>query len=186
LFRSEEEKRRKHHDKLLHGLTKTMRLVLPADPGQERMLDALRQYHPLARRALGGGFHADGGHLNLDGPTTIEPGLGAEANLPPDITVAYFPGWYPATNPGGPSRREVDWRYREKATYMMGGLAARFNGLSYPRPGCCMPTSIWRVSLTHGNCPIWCRVTCLRGRGRRLARCAARSSPLRFPGICPG
>jgi hypothetical protein len=133
LFRSEEEKQRKRHDGMLHSLTKGMRVVLPADPGRKRMLDALRQYNPLARHGLLGGFHADGGTLNLMGPTVIPPGLGAEALLPPDITVAYFARWYPHPV-RGVSRREVDQEFREKAIYLLGGLAARFDGLSYPRP----------------------------------------------------
>ena len=133
LFRPKEDKRRGRHDKLLHGLTKSTRLLLPTDPGRERMLDALRQYHPLARHGLLGGFHADGGSLNLIGPRAIEPEMAVAAHLPVDITTAYFTTWV-AHPSRGVSRRESDQMYREKATYLLGGLAARFGGLSYPRP----------------------------------------------------
>jgi hypothetical protein len=134
LFQSAEDKRRKQQAKLLDNLTKGMRLLLPADPGRDQMLGVLRQYHPLARRAAGSSFHADGSHLYLNGPVAIAPELAAQAQLPPGITAAYFPSWVAATNPGGPSRREVNQKYREKATYLIGGLAARFGGLCVPRP----------------------------------------------------
>jgi len=39
---------RSHDDKVLWSLTKAIRLLLPADPGFDRMLDACRQYQPAA------------------------------------------------------------------------------------------------------------------------------------------
>jgi hypothetical protein len=46
---------RSHDDKVLWSLTKAIRLLLPADPSFDRMLDACRQYQPTAWRHGSGG-----------------------------------------------------------------------------------------------------------------------------------
>jgi hypothetical protein len=128
---------RSHDDKLLESLTEGVRLTLPANPGPDRMLDACRQHSPAAKpfRLNHDSIYADGKHLCLFPATAVSADMAVRAGLPPDITCAFFVGWAGATN-GLNSRmsRMVDQQYVDKSKYLLGGLAARFGGLWYPRP----------------------------------------------------
>jgi hypothetical protein len=122
--------------RLLHSLTKSIRLVLPADPGLERMLEAVRLYSPAARKAAGGIILVDGEHFALSAVTRVDSGLAVEAGLPADITAAYFPSWTIARHAGETSQ-DIDKRkrrYQAQSACLLGGLAARFDGLWSPRP----------------------------------------------------
>jgi hypothetical protein len=120
----------------LHVLTKSIRLLLPADPGPERMLEIIRLYSPAARRKAAGRILVDGEHLSLSPVMPVDPGMAREAGLPADITAAYFPSWTTARTIGV-SRQDLDKRkrrYQAQSACLLGGLAARLDGLWSPRP----------------------------------------------------
>jgi hypothetical protein len=122
--------------KLIESLTQSIRLLMPADPGLERMLDAVRQYNPAAKRTIGGGVCVDGKHFYLGPPVEIDAELPREADLPPGITAARFVNWVLARSPGESKAdlRDRDKTYRAQARCLLGGLAARFNGTAVPEP----------------------------------------------------
>lgn len=144
---------RTRNAKLLQSLTSGMRLLLPEDPGPDRMLDAVRQFRPeaglygdrifleavqAADVRLGRAF---GVHLSKAFP--VDAGLGREAQLPADITVAYLPNWILPGPQYGTDVFKQKYKdleragiatYRNEATYLLGGLAARFGGIAAPWP----------------------------------------------------
>jgi hypothetical protein len=128
---------RSHDDKLLWSLTKGIRLLLPADPGFDQMLNACQQYRPTARpsRMNRDWICADGQHLRLHRPTAISPEMAMRAGLPADITCVFFNDWDGAeVGLNTQQRKQLDVRYRQKSGYVLGGLAARFGGLWAPHP----------------------------------------------------
>jgi hypothetical protein len=132
LFRS-----RSHDDKVIWSLTKAVRLLLPADPGFDRMLDACQQYQPSARpsRMNHDWICADGQHFRVHGASAVSPDQAAQAGLPGDITCAFYVDWDGAElGMSQQQRRQLAAPYREKASYILGGLAARFGGLWAPHP----------------------------------------------------
>jgi hypothetical protein len=132
LFRS-----RSHDDKVLWSLTKAIRLLLPADPGFDRMLDACQQYQPSARpsRMNHDWICADGQHFRLHGANAVSPDMAAQAGLPGDITCVFYVDWDGAeVGFNTQQRKQLGEQYRQKAGYVLGGLAARFGGLWAPHP----------------------------------------------------
>jgi hypothetical protein len=130
LFRSSE-------DKVLWSLTKGIRLLLPADPGFDRMLDACQQYRPAARpsRLHHDWICADGQHFRLHQATVVQPEMAAQAGLPADITRVFYVDWDGAeVGLNTRQRKQLGEQYRQKSGYVLGGLAARFGGLWAPRP----------------------------------------------------
>jgi hypothetical protein len=128
---------RSRDDKVQWNLTKAVRLLLPENPGPDRMLDAARQYTPAAKpsRLNREAISLDGKHFFLHPGRHVTPDMGTRAGLPPDITCAFFPDWMGATTGlNTQQRKQVDEVYRQKASYLLGGLAARFGGLWSPRP----------------------------------------------------
>jgi hypothetical protein len=128
---------RSHDDKLLWSLTKGIRLLLPADPGFDRMLDACQQYRPTARpsRINRDWICADGQHLRLHRPNAIRPEMAMRAGLPADITYVYFNDWDGAeVGLNTQQRKQLGRQYQRKSGYVLGGLAARFGGLWAPHP----------------------------------------------------
>jgi hypothetical protein len=128
---------RSHEDKLLWSLTKGIRLLLPADPGFDRMLDACQQYRPTARpsRMNRGWICADGQHLRLHRATPVSLDMAMRAGLPADITCAFFNDWDGAeVGLNTKQRKQLGEQYRQKSGYVLGGLAARFGGLWAPHP----------------------------------------------------
>jgi hypothetical protein len=119
----------------IRSLTQSIRLLLPADPGHERMLDAVRQYDPAAKHNIGGGICVDGKHFYLSSVLKVDPELSREAQLPPDITAAYFVNWVLARNPGETQAvlQQRKQKYRARAACVLGGLAARFGGIAEPK-----------------------------------------------------
>jgi hypothetical protein len=128
---------RSNDDKLLVSLTKGVRLLLPADPGLERLLDACQQYSPAARtsRMNREWICADGNHYRLHRPNPVSTQMAGRAGLPSDITCAYFTDWDGAgLGQDMRTRRQIDREYADKSKYLLGGLAARFGGLWFPLP----------------------------------------------------
>ncbi|HTZ30778.1 MAG TPA: hypothetical protein VMC83_42715 [Streptosporangiaceae bacterium] len=132
LFRS-----RSHDDKVLWSLTKAIRLLLPADPGFDRMLDACQQYQPSARpsRMNHDWICADGQHFRVHGANAVSPDMAAQAGLPGDITCVFYVDWDGAElGLNTQQRKRLAGPYAQKAGYVLGGLAARFGGLWAPHP----------------------------------------------------
>lgn len=128
---------RSHEDKVLWSLTKAIRLLLPADPGFDQMLDACRQYRPSARpsRINHDWIVADGQHFRLHQPGPVSPDRAAQAGLPSDITCVFYVDWDGAeVGLNTQQRKQLGEQYRQKSGYVLGGLAARFGGLWAPHP----------------------------------------------------
>jgi len=128
---------RSRDDKVQWNLTKAVRLLLPDNPGPDQMLDAAKQYTTAAKpsRLNRETICVDGNHFVLHPGRDVTPDMAARAGLPPDITCAFFPDWMGATTGlNTQMRKQVDEIYRQKASYLLGGLGARFGGLWYPRP----------------------------------------------------
>jgi hypothetical protein len=128
---------RSHDDKVLWSLTKAIRLLLPADPGFDRLLDACQQYQPSARpsRMNHNWICADGQHFRLHEPGPVKPEMAARAGLPSDITRVCYVDWDGAElGLNTQQRKRLAGPYTQKARYVLGGLAARFGGLWAPHP----------------------------------------------------
>jgi hypothetical protein len=128
---------RSHDDKVLWSLTKAIRLLLPEDPGFDRMLDACQQYRPKARRSRmnRNWICADGQHFRLHDPGPVRPEMAAQAGLPADITCVFYTDWDGAeVGLSTKQRKQLGEQYRQKSGYVLGGLAARFGGLWAPHP----------------------------------------------------
>jgi len=131
---------------LQRDLTRSMRLLLPAAPDTERMLAAARLFSPAARHVDGNRIAVDVDQRVILGPAVeIDPGLRHAAQLPADITAAYFVHITPAVplpaRPGDAltdryqaKKREAVTTLRAQAACLINGLATRFAGIAYPVP----------------------------------------------------
>lgn len=112
-----------------------VRLLLPADPGPEQMLEYIRQwFDPRARLKSHGVINVDGmREVNLSGAYPIDPDLAAEAGIPDGLDVAYFVGKTTRAQPYSLSdiqrkdSEQVDMSFR-----LVRGLAIRLGGLAHP------------------------------------------------------
>jgi hypothetical protein len=130
---------------LEQALTEDMRLLLPADPGLDQLLEAVRLFNPAAKQISGNRIAADGDeqHIILGPAFDVDPDVGRATQLPPDITVAYFVNIVrPAPLPARPGEALTD-RYqamkrdavattRAEAKCLINGLASRFGGTAFP------------------------------------------------------
>jgi hypothetical protein len=137
---------RSRRAKLERALTTSMRLLLPTAPGPDQMLAAARLFNPAAKQIDGNRIVADAEQHVILGPAfEIDPDLGRAAQLPPDITVAYFVHIISSVPlPARPNEALTD-RYQAKkrqaitatqaqAKCLISGLATRFGGIAYPIP----------------------------------------------------
>src|ERR1700722_7977368 len=68
-----------------------MRLLLPADPGRDQLIEYVHLFDPRARSATAGRIDVDNERdLHLTKGWAITPEVAAEAGVPPGITVAFF------------------------------------------------------------------------------------------------
>jgi hypothetical protein len=137
---------RSRRAKLERALTKNMRLLLPAAPETDRMLAAARLFNPEAQQVGANRIAADAEQHVILGPAfEIDQDLRRTAELPPDITVAYFVNLAPPVRlPARPNealteryqtmKRDVVAATRAEATCFINGLATRFGGIAYPVP----------------------------------------------------
>jgi hypothetical protein len=137
---------RSRRARLQRALTRDMRLLLPAAPDTDRMLAAVRLFNPAAKQTGGNRIAADAEQHVILGPAVeIDPDLRRAAQLPPDITVAYFVSIAPPVPlPARPNealtdryqamKRDVVRATRAQATCLINGLATRFAGTAYPVP----------------------------------------------------
>lgn len=119
--------------RLAHALEDKVRLVVPADPGPEQLLAAVRLFDPGARRD-GSKISVASGTVLLTAPTEIDQETARRAQLPPGLSVVYFvdvPEW--RGSPGQVTMaREAKRQAMGTAVRLIGGLAARLGGIAVP------------------------------------------------------
>jgi hypothetical protein len=106
------------------ALRKWPALLLPADPGQDRVLTAVHGYSPMAKAK--GDRIIVYGHVVLHGPVTITPELAGKAQLPTGSTAAYYAG---VMDPKDTTQRKESGR-------LLRGLAVRLGGSVHPADVC--------------------------------------------------
>jgi hypothetical protein len=118
---------------LVRGLGRGMRVLLPLDPGQERMIELMRLFNPAARPASAGRISADGRHITLTRPQRIDAETASRAQTPPGLSTVYFVQIVVASPKLTPSAvAEGLKELKQTATLLIGGLAARLGGKAFP------------------------------------------------------
>jgi hypothetical protein len=119
---------------LVRALRNDVRLMLPADPGPERMLEYIRLYDPRASPAKHGQIRADSlVEIYLSSGSVIDPDVAAEAGVPDGTGVAFFIQDAEHAQPFSWS----DAKRVAKETYgiairLVNGLATRTGGIAWP------------------------------------------------------
>jgi hypothetical protein len=106
------------HDE--RALRKWPALLLPADPGPDRLLATVRQYNPKARAKTDEIIVY--GHIVLHGPVAITPDVSRRAGLPDGMATAYYAG---VTN-------QKDTTQQQESGKLLRGLAVRLGGIVHP------------------------------------------------------
>src|ERR1035438_7912134 len=75
---------------LVRGLGRGRCVLLPSDPGQERMIELMRLFNPAVRPASAGRISADGRHITLTRPQRIDAGTASRAQTPLGLSTVYF------------------------------------------------------------------------------------------------
>jgi len=121
---------------LVHDLRSHMRLLLPEDPGRERMVELVRLFDPAARPAGAGRICVDAERrIYLTRPSMVDPGIAAEAQAPPGLPVAYFVQVQGRSAPLDLSGLQREKReLQETAILLLNGLAIRLGGFAWPPP----------------------------------------------------
>jgi hypothetical protein len=112
---------------LVRALQRDVRLLLPADPGREQMLEYVHLFDPRARLASRGSINVDNmREVYLTRSLPIEPDVAAEADIPDGMGVAFF-----VTNVqrGGLSTKKEQ---HEMSVNLVNGLAVRLGGVAWP------------------------------------------------------
>jgi hypothetical protein len=121
---------RKH---MLVALRRDLRLLLPADPGRDRLIEYVHLFDPRARPAMGGRIDVgDERDFYITEGLAITPEVAAEAGVPAGMTMAYFVqnserGVVPWGTPLN-SKQELYVRSER----LMNGLAVRMGGVAWP------------------------------------------------------
>jgi hypothetical protein len=119
---------------LVRALQKDARLMLPADPGPERMLEYVRLYNPDARVAGHGQIRVDSlVEVYLSRGTVVEPDVAAEAGVPAGTGFVFFVQDAEHAQPfsWSDSQRVAKETYGI-ATRLVNGLAIRTGGIAWP------------------------------------------------------
>ena len=116
--------------RLVDALRSKMRLLLPEDPGRERMVELVQLFDPDARPASAGRICVDvQRRIYLPRPTAIDPGTAAEAQAPPGFPVAYFVQLRGRSAPLDMSGAQRESReLHQTAVLLVNGLAIRLGG----------------------------------------------------------
>lgn len=120
---------------LVHWLRRgDVRLLLPADPGPERMLECVRQFSPYARPASRGSINADGmNEIYLSRAFPVDPDMAAEAGIPGGLGAAFFVSKTTRARPYDWS--DIHRKNTEQADAsfrLVNGLAVRLGGIPHP------------------------------------------------------
>lgn len=124
----------RERDHLRQALGRDLRLLLPEDPGRERLLECVRLFDPRARKGSGGRIDVmDSREIYLTRGAEIEPDVAAEAGVPAGMTTAYFvqnlERPLPFSTSGGVNSRQ---ELRDASVRLMNGLAVRLGGEAWP------------------------------------------------------
>jgi hypothetical protein len=119
---------------LVRWLRRDVRLLLPADPGRERMLECVRLFDPRARLASRDSINVDNmREVYLSRGVVIEPDVAAETGVPDGMGVAFF---VTATARAQPfSASDVNRKTKEHydtSVRLVNGLAIRLGGVAWP------------------------------------------------------
>lgn len=120
---------------LVHWLRRgDVRLLLPADPGPERMLECVRLFNPHARLASRGSINVDGiNEIYLSRGYPVEPDVAAEAGIPGGPGTAFFVTKSTRAQPYNWSDiRRKDSEQADASFRLVKGLAVRLGGLAHP------------------------------------------------------
>lgn len=109
-------------------------LLLPADPGQDQMLEYIRLFNPQAQLAPHGSINVDGlREIYLSRGYPIDPDIATAAEVPDGLGVAYFVSKTTRAQPLSWSdvqqkdKEQVDASFR-----LVRGLAIRLGGTAWP------------------------------------------------------
>lgn len=119
---------------LVRALQRDIRLLLPADPGREQLLEYVHLFDPRARLASQGGINVDNmREVYLTRSSAIEPDVAAEAGVPEGMGVAFFVSNVARARPFSPSdvNRKTKEQY-DTSVRLVNGLAIRLNGVAWP------------------------------------------------------
>lgn len=119
---------------LLRWLGRDVRLLLPADPGREQMLEYVHLLDPRARLSTRDTINVDNlREVYLSRGVVIEPDVAAEAGVPDGMGVAFF---VTATARAQPfSMSDVNRKTKEHydtSVRLVNGLAIRLGGIAWP------------------------------------------------------
>jgi hypothetical protein len=118
---------------VVRDLGRKMRVLLPSDPGRERMIELMRLFNPAARAASAGRVCADSRHIFLTKPLAIDADTASRAQTPPGLSTVYFVQIAVASARLTPSAiAQGEKELKETATLLIGGLAARLGGKAFP------------------------------------------------------
>jgi hypothetical protein len=116
------------------ALHRDMRLLLPADPGRERLLEYVHLFDPRAKLAMGGRIDVGNERdFYLTEGLAITPDVAAEASVPAGMTTAFFvqnnPRGIPFSTIGPINTKKELYESSER---LMNGLAVRMGGVAWP------------------------------------------------------
>jgi hypothetical protein len=119
---------------LVQALNRDVRLLLPADPGREQLLEYVQLFDPRARLAAAGRINVDNmREIYLTRGSAIEPDIAAEAGVPAGMGVAFFAQNirrgepFSLSGPLNTKKEQFDTSVR-----LMNGLAVRLDGVAWP------------------------------------------------------
>jgi hypothetical protein len=119
---------------LVRALNRDLRLLLPADPGREQLLECVRLFDPRARAGAAGRINVDNmREIYITRGSVIGPDIAAEAGVPAGMTVAFFAQNiqrgipFSTSGPLNTKKEQLDTSVR-----LMGGLAVRLGGIAWP------------------------------------------------------
>jgi len=111
-----------------------VRLLLPADPGREQLLEYVHLFDPRARLAGAGRINVDGEReVHITQGSAIGPDVAAEAGIPVQLTAAFFVQNNPRGVPfslDGPLNTKGE--LYEASVRLVNGLALRLDGTAWP------------------------------------------------------
>jgi len=119
---------------MLVSLRRDLRLLLPADPGRDRLLEYVHLFDPRARLAMAGRIDVGNERdLYITEGLPIDPEVAAETGVPAGMTMAFFV----QNNPRGVPFSTIGPLNSKKELYvrserLMNGLAVRMGGIAWP------------------------------------------------------
>lgn len=119
---------------LVRALSRDVRLLLPADPGREQLLEYVHLFDPRARPASSGSINVDNmREIYLTRGSAIDPDVAAEASVPDGMTVAFFVTSTARAQPFDWSdvQRKTKEQY-DASVRLVNGLAVRLGGVAWP------------------------------------------------------